>query len=571
MTITMRTRLTPILRHIITIAAVLLTGLDMMAQSTAVTRTGSLNITKEIKPPVLDIVDLKLEDPSGNNAIDADETCRILLTVRNDGYGDGMGLRGEIKARGTVQGLSYYSKSIPTIRVGETATIEFPIKADMNTADGRAEFMVRIDEPMGFGTDSMFLAVDTRSFVQPLVRLVDYSITGAQAGNLKKMQVFSLQILVQNTEYGDAENVSVDMTLPKGVFLMDGKQANNLGTLKAGETRSLDYYLIVNNDYSSDRIPVHFDITEKYGQYAEDGDITLRLDQQFAAHKLEIESVPEEKAAISIASLRSDVDRGIPDNKTEYENRFAIVIGNEDYHSHQRGLSTEADVLFAANDAAVFARYCEDVLGIPHDNIVLLIDAGRSEMNREINRMTEIVSLYGKKAELVFYYAGHGFPDKDGKESYLIPVDIPGTDYQSGFMLSDLYDRLASTGAGRVTVFMDACFSGGGRQAGLLAARGIKIVPKDTPLKGNIVVFSATSSDQMALPYNEKQHGMFTYFLLKKMQNTAGNCSYSELSEYLKTEVSEYSLRINYTYQNPETSCSYSIRDEWEEWNLINP
>ena len=107
MTITMRTRLTPILRHIITIAAVLLTGLDMMAQSTAVTRTGSLNITKEIKPPVLDIVDLKLEDPSGNNAIDADETCRILLTVRNDGYGDGMGLRGEIKARGTVQGLTY--------------------------------------------------------------------------------------------------------------------------------------------------------------------------------------------------------------------------------------------------------------------------------------------------------------------------------------------------------------------------------------------------------------------------------------------------------------------------------
>lgn len=55
------------------------------------------------------------------------------------------------------------------------------------------------------------------------------------------------------------------------------------------------------------------------------------------------------------------------------------------------------------------------------------------------------------------------------------------------------------------------------------------------------------------------------------MQNTAGNCSYYELSEYLKTEVSEYSLRINYTYQNPETSCSYSIRDEWEEWNLINP
>ena len=181
----MKNKMTIFLRNTIAALTVLSAGMNLMAQSTAVTRTGSLSITKEVKPPVFEVVGLELEDPSGNNAIDADETCNILLTVRNNGYGDGIGLRGEIKAKGTVQGLSYYSKSIPTIRVGETATIEFPIKADMNTADGRAEFMVRIDEPMGFGTDSMFLAVDTRSFVQPLVRLVDYSITGAQAGNLK--------------------------------------------------------------------------------------------------------------------------------------------------------------------------------------------------------------------------------------------------------------------------------------------------------------------------------------------------------------------------------------------------
>ena len=570
MTITMRTRLTPILRHIITIAAVLLTGLDMMAQSTAVTRTGSLNITKEIKPPVLDIVDLKLEDPSGNNAIDADETCRILLTVRNDGYGDGMGLRGEIKAIGTVQGLSYYSKSIPTIRVGETATIEFPIKADMNTADGRAEFMVRVDEPMGFGTDSMFLAVDTRAFVQPRVHIVDHSVTGNDnsSGTLKKMQMFNLQILVQNTEYGDARNVRVSIVLPEDVYLMDGRDHVSFAELKAGETQSLDYALIVNNRYSSSDIPIHFDISESYGKFAEDGDINLKLDQQFASHKIEIASTAEVKTEIAIASLHSDVDRDIPQTGTTDRNRFAIIIGNEDYHSFQRGLSAEADVPYAANDAAVFAEYCGKVLGVPHDNLIMLTNARWSDMNREINRMTEIVKLHGDRAELIFYYAGHGFPDDNTKESYLIPVDISGTDYRSGFKLSDLYARLSGTGADKVTVFMDACFSGGGRQAGLLAARGIKVVPKETPLKGNIVVFSATTADQVALPYNEKQHGMFTYFLLKKLQETAGDCTYSELSDYLSKKVSEYSLRINYKPQNPETSCSYSVQNEWEDWNL---
>ena len=83
----MKNKMTIFLRNTIAALTVLSAGMNLMAQSTAVTRTGSLNITKEIKPPVLDIVDLKLEDPSGNNAIDADETCRILLTVRNDGYG----------------------------------------------------------------------------------------------------------------------------------------------------------------------------------------------------------------------------------------------------------------------------------------------------------------------------------------------------------------------------------------------------------------------------------------------------------------------------------------------------
>ena len=389
--------MTIFLRNTIAALTVLSAGMNLMAQSTAVTRTGSLSITKEVKPPVFEVVGLELEDPSGNNAIDADETCNILLTVRNNGYGDGIGLRGEIKAKGTVQGLSYYSKSIPTIRVGETATIEFPIKADMNTADGRAEFMVRIDEPLGFGTDSLFLAVDTRAFVQPRVHIVDHSVTGNDngTGSLKKMQMFNLQILVQNTEYGDASDVRINIVLPENVYLMDGSEHISFDELKAGETRSLDYALIVNNRYSSSDIPVHFDISESYGKFAEDGDINLKLDQQFASHKIEIASTTGEKAEITIASLHSDVDRDIPHTGNTDPDKFAIIIGNEDYHSFQRGLSAETDVPYAANDAAVFAEYCEKALGVPHENITMTTNARWSDMNREINRMTEIVKLHG--------------------------------------------------------------------------------------------------------------------------------------------------------------------------------
>jgi len=63
------------------------------------------------------------------------------------------------------------------------------------------------------------------------------------------------------------------------------------------------------------------------------------------------------------------------------------------------------------------------------------------------------------------------------------------------------------------------------RNQGLISARGVKIKPKENALNGNFVVFAATNEDQTAMSYKEKGHGVFTYFLLKKLQATKGNVS----------------------------------------------
>ena len=52
--------------------------------------------------------------------------------------------------------------------------------------------------------------------------------------------------------------------------------------------------------------------------------------------------------------------------------------------------------------------------------------------------------------------------------------------------------------------------TGGSRNLGLLASRGIKIKPKEESLSGNMVVFSASQEDQSALPYHDEKHGVFT-------------------------------------------------------------
>jgi uncharacterized caspase-like protein len=119
-----------------------------------------------------------------------------------------------------------------------------------------------------------------------------------------------------------------------------------------------------------------------------------------------------------------------------------------------------------------------------------------------------------------------------------------------------------------VTVFLDACFSGGARGQGLVAARGVKIKPKEESLNGKLVVFSASSGDQSSLPYKEKGHGIFTYFLLKKLQDSKGEVSYKELSDYLRSQVSLQSVVINSKEQDPQTNVSPSAVAEWEKWKL---
>jgi len=262
----------------------------------------------------------------------------------------------------------------------------------------------------------------------------------------------------------------------------------------------------------------------------------------------------------------TDVDLDIPKVSTPNPHRYALVIGNEDYTSYQQSLKSEMNVEFAERDASVFKDYAIKVMGVPNDNILFLKNAKAMEMIRAINQINAIIKNTNGQAEVIVYYAGHGFPDEITKEPYLIPVDVSGADLQFAVKLTDFYKKLTEYPSKRVTVFLDACFSGGGRDQGLLAARGVKVKPKENLLNGNLVVFSASSGEQSSLPYREKGHGIFTYYLLKKMKESSGELSYNELSDYISREVSTRSVLVNNKEQNPQTNVSASVGEGWKTW-----
>lgn len=79
-----------------------------------------------------------------------------------------------------------------------------------------------------------------------------------------------------------------------------------------------------------------------------------------------------------------------------------------------------------------------------------------------------------------------------------------------------------------------------------------------------MVVFSASSSDQTALPYHDQKHGMFSYFLMKKLQESKGKVSFGELFDYLKNNVGIESLRINGKSQDPDIIWSPVLTNTWQ-------
>jgi hypothetical protein len=500
-------------------------------------------------------------DANGNNAIDANEACKIRFDVMNVGTGDGSNCVAKIIAEGTTSGVNVSSKKLPLIKVGSTMDIELPINASKYTADGKINFKVSVEEPMGFGTDVYELAVDTRKFVSPLLRVVDHTVTGTTNGVLAKKIPFDLQVLLQNVEQGVAENVDVKVTLPSGVFMTGGNASERFNIINAGETKSLVYSLIVTQNYASNEIPVQITLKERHGKYAENRTINLQLNQALASNKIVIESTAQENVDIQIASLNSEVDKNIPVTGVQNSNTFAVIIANENYNAVDR-------VPFALNDGSIFSEYCQKTLGIPAKNIRYVPNATGNQIKQQMGWLQNVTKAYAN-ANIIFYYAGHGIPDESSRTAYLLPVDGTGTDVTTGYKLDDLYATLGSIPARIVTVFMDACFSGSKREQGMLAsARGVAIKAKSGMPQGNMVVFSAAQSDETAYPNNEEKHGMFTYFLLKKLQETKGNVTLHELGKYITERVSQESIVMNNKSQTPCVTPSASLSASWREWTL---
>lgn len=269
-----------------------------------------------------------------------------------------------------------------------------------------------------------------------------------------------------------------------------------------------------------------------------------------------------QSAPKGIAAGTSDVDFEIPMSGMQRENTFCVIIANEKYESPQA-----SKVDYAAIDGATFKRYCINTLGIPEENIRLATNAKYFTMQELFEWIPKVAGVYGNDANFIVYYAGHGVPGDDGS-CYLLPVDANPQKTSNGYSLKKLYDMLGGLNTKSALVLIDACFSGNGRdEASILGGdRGIVRNIKSESVSGNVVVMSAASNIETALPYEEKGHGLFTYYVLKKLQESKGKVKYGELYEYVRKQVSRRSVVTKSKAQTPNVAYSKKLTN----WNDLS-
>ena len=95
--------------------------------------------------------------------------------------------------------------------------------------------------------------------------------------------------------------------------------------------------------------------------------------------------------------------------------------------------------------------------------------------------------------------------------------NVPWLTIDTAISRDEVFREVSSVNPRSVTVFLDTCYSGDTRGGSrLVAGRPLRIVVLEEPVPPNFTALTAAGGDQIAKPFKEAQHGMFSYFLMKE-------------------------------------------------------
>jgi hypothetical protein len=256
------------------------------------------------------------------------------------------------------------------------------------------------------------------------------------------------------------------------------------------------------------------------------------------------ETIQDKEQQAPKHTIDSDVDTA-NGNMPERPNDFAVIVGIEKYSNDL------PDAQFAEHDAAAVKSNLL-ALGYPERNIKFLTGQ-RATLSGLASYVEDWLPRNVKAdSKVFFYFSGHGAPDPDSGQAYLVPWDgNPSYLATTAYPLKKLYAKLGALKAKQVIVALDSCFSGAGGRSVL--AKGtrplVNKVDMDVAADGKLILFAASSAKETTSTLDDQGHGIFTYYFLKGLggeaKDDSGVISAQGLYDYLKPKVQDAASRQN--------------------------
>ncbi len=435
--------------------------------------------------------------------------------------------------------------------------------AKTTTHSGKETKLIRKVE--GISTDGNINST-VRFYVLPTIKIL--KIMGARRDGRVTSNTFNFEFYINqlkeinnNKNWLNNLNASEEKLVEKK---NNDKTPPKISIFNLKNNQRLDTYnLFVRGKVTDNQGILSVFVNGKKSGIKSDGTFASKVKLGLGKNKIKIqaEDVNNNVAEKSITIIReeyiseltlADVDIP-PKTKMSNSDGLAVVIGIENYQY-------VPDATYAYNDAEVFREYLSQTLGYKKQRIKLATNskATQAELNKLLGSNGWISrNIVKGKSDVVVYFSGHGIANQKDKSTGILPFDVD-PNYSVGLPLKKLYKDLASMGAKSVTVYLDACFTGQTRDAKMLIAdaRPIIILPKENATPDNINVFSAATGSQISGAIKEKEHGLFTYFLLKGLSGDADLnkdkvVKLDELSQFVLKNVKE-NAALNGREQTPE-------------------
>jgi hypothetical protein len=511
--------------------------------------TGSENNPLEYQTPFL-MAEVTYTDPNDNNYLDAGEVWIIHVKLTNTGKMTAEQCNVQIVQETFNPGVVITpTPRIPLIGKGETVVADVKMKAMMDVRTGKTPFKIAVIEKRGFDLEpEVRLTVPTREFQPPILEFTDYVIQDQNRNSrIEKREVVDIIFRIQNKGESTAYGCKAEVKLGTNVLTVEVPPEYLLGDIKSGEYKDITASIVTNS--RTTEVTMTVAVSENSGRFGRQKFFTLPFDV--------VQKKPEELAIATrvtapvknpdMSDFKLDIAENIPAATVARKNGIAVIIGNKDY-------DMAPDVDYALNDARIMKNYAGQALGFRDANILLKENTRQSDLyslfGNETNYKGQLYNytVYGQ-SELFIYYSGHGAPDPNTSQGYLVPVDCdPNSVALNGYplqlLIGNLQKVIEDKQVKQVTVILEACFSGSSENGSLLKnVSPVSIRLKDQDVTSEkMTVFTSCTGDQLSNWYPEMRQSLYTYFFLKGLKGEADinkdhRITANELHQYVADEV----------------------------------